>query len=404
MKILYFGTICDLESYDRLLKDCTSKPSVAPIVFEGSLLTGLKENNIEADIYSFPMIPTFPSFNKIYWGSKKEILSCGYECTWLKTLNIPILKQLSRRIDGCRVIKKWLKKNRGQELVVLSYSMPPFLVKDITRLSRKYGAKCVALVTDLLRDMYVNSKDSAPIKALKNAYIKRAVAYQDRYDGYVYLTESMKEVISSKKPYMVMEAIAPVAEADLSSRCEKASPNAIMYAGMLEEKYGIIKLIDAFELSTLTGEELWLFGSGNAVDEIKKRAERNPRIKYFGRKSHDEVLKYEKAAALLVNPRNTDDSFTKYSFPSKTIEYMMSATPMLTTRLEGIPSEYYEYMFVCENNEPVTLCAAMENAMRTSQNERAELGARAKKFIKEEKNAKRQANRLVGFLSEVLRT
>lgn len=404
MKILYFGTICDLESYDNLLNSCASKPSVAPIVFETSLLSGLKANNVEIDVFSFPMIPAFPNFKKIYWGNKKETLGCGYECTWLKTVNIPILKQISRRIDGRRILKEWLKKNREQDCVVLSYSMPPFLVKDITRLSKKYNAKSVAIVTDLLQNMYINEKDNKIVTALKNIYIHRAITRQGCYDGYVYLTENMKEVISAEKPYMVMEAIADISAEEETEIFDKARSPAIMYAGMLEEKYGIINLIDAFEESSLEEAELWLFGSGNVVDRILERTEKNSKIRYFGRRNREEVLKYERRASLLVNPRNVEDSFTKYSFPSKTIEYMLSGTPVLTTKLVGIPQEYYRYLFICENNECATLQNALEQAMQVSKDERDAMGLRAKKFIKEKKNANKQASRLVQFLVEVLKS
>lgn len=404
MKLLYLGTICDLKSYEKLLNNCAVKPSVAPIIFESSLLGGLKKNNVEVDVLSFPMIPSFPHFDKIYWGNKTEILGCGYPCTWLKTINIPILKQISRKLNGRKFLKKWLRKNFGQDCVVLSYSMPPFLVKDITKLSQKYNAKSVAIVTDLLQDMYVNEENNRLITALKNIYIRRAIDSQGFYDGYVYLTENMKERISDEKPYMVMEAIADIPTAEMTEIPVKADPAAIMYAGMLEEKYGVINLIEAFENSNLDKEELWLFGSGNAVDKILERAKKNSKIRYFGRKDREEVLQYEKAASLLVNPRNVKEPFTKYSFPSKTIEYMLSGTPMLTTRLAGIPQEYYRYLFVCDDNEPMTLQNALEQAMSISQAEREAIGECAKNYIKEKKNANKQAYRLIQFLMEVLKS
>jgi len=40
----------------------------------------------------------------------------------------------------------------------------------------------------------------------------------------------------------------------------------------------------------------------------------------------------------------------RYSFPSKLIEYMASATPVLTTRLPGIPPEYEPYVYWIEDD------------------------------------------------------
>ncbi len=404
MNILYFGTVCDLKSYDSLLSDCSLKPSVAPIVFESSLLTGLKQNGVKVDVYSFPMIPAFPKFKKICWGSKKETLDCGYECTWLKTINIPILKQLSRRLDARRVLKKWLKQNLNEDSVVMSYSIPPFLVKDITRLSKKYGVKSVATVTDLLRDMYINANDNRNVMALKNIYIGKAMAYQTSYDGYIYLTEHMREAITSEKPYVVMEAIADISLDNTVQNIYRATPPAIMYAGMIEEKYGIINLIEAFEKADIGNTELWLFGSGNASEKVLERAEKNKKIRFFGRLNREKVIEYEKKASLLVNPRNANDEYTKYSFPSKTIEYMLSGTPVLTTRLEGIPKEYFRYLYVCDNNECECLKKAFEDILSSTADELSLFGMCAKMYVTENKNPKKQGERIVSFLEEVLKS
>ena len=58
-----------------------------------------------------------------------------------------------------------------------------------------------------------------------------------------------------------------------------------------------------------------------------------------------------KEAKLLINLRNPEDKYTKYSFPSKTFEYMVSGTPFFTTKLEGIPSEYYNYLYCIDSYE-----------------------------------------------------
>ena len=398
MKILYLGTVCDITEYERLLANCKAKPSVASIVFESSLLTGLKFCGADVEVYSYPMIPAFPTFRSLGWGSKTENLPCGYKCTWLKTINVPVIKQLSRRLDGRRIIKKWLKANKGEDCVVLSYSIPPFLAKDIIKLAKKYGAKSIAIVTDLLRDMYINSQSKGMVKWAKNRYLSKAIALQGNFDAYVYLTEAMKDVVNLHAPYMIMEGIADVSTV---TDTEVQKENAIMYAGALEEKFGIINLIKAYKNSALKDTKLWIFGSGNATEQIEKHASLNKNICFFGRKSRDEILRYEKKALLLVNPRSTRDEFTKYSFPSKTIEYMMSGTAMLTTKLAGIPKEYHSHLFLCEDNNVPELQKALEHALSFSEAELSAMGEKAKQFITEEKNANKQSARLIDFMERV---
>ena len=263
--------------------------------------------------------------------------------------------------------------------------------------------KCCAIIPDLLQDMYINRKGNKVKNALQDRYLKCALAIQGNFDGYIYLTEAMKEKVNPDKPYIVIEGIADINSIKhIQDVNEKKK--AIMYAGGLYEKYGIINLIKAFELiQDKIGNqvELWLFGDGTAVKEIKRYAEKNSLIRYFGRKSREEILKYEKSATLLVNLRSTKESFTKYSFPSKTIEYMLSGTPLLTTELSGIPEEYFKYLFHIEDNKVELISKKMEEILELSNEELTDFGRDAQKFIIENKNSKSQIKKILSFFSEL---
>lgn len=402
MKILYFGTVCNIEEYEKMLSGCKSHPSVASIVYETSLLTGMKENGVDVDVYSFPMIPTFPKLKKACWGNKKENLFCGYKCTWLKTINLPFLKQLSRKLNGRKILKKWLKENKNSDCAVLTYSIPPFLAKDIVKLCNKYGVKCFALVTDLLKYMYMNHKSGRLVSKLKNLYLSSAIKYQGKFDGYIYLTDAMKEVINPDKPYTVVEGIANVDELSAVPSFEKANPKAVMYAGRLNEKYGIMDLVSAFSQIENENISLWLFGNGNCVDKIEKYCEEDKRIKYFGNVSREEVLKYQRQATLLVNVRKDKDEYTKYSFPSKTIEYMASGTPLLTSALSGIPKEYYDYVFRVDETDTETVSSKLEEILNMPEESLEEKGKMAKKFIFEKKNAGYQSKKILNFINDMI--
>ena len=47
---------------------------------------------------------------------------------------------------------------------------------------------------------------------------------------------------------------------------------------------------------------------------------------------------------ILVNFRSPNEELTKYSFPSKILEYISSGSLVLSTRLLGIPDEYFSYI------------------------------------------------------------
>lgn len=398
MKILYFGTVCHIDHYEKLIKNCKKKPTVATVVFESALLEGFQKNGAEVEIHSFPMVPTFPNSRLLHFGGTEELLKCGYPCRWLNTVNIPFLKQWSRRADARRILKRWARENAGDG-VILTYSIPPFLAKDIVEFGRKYRVKTAAIVPDLPANMYLNHKGNPLVDAVKNRYLNRSLQYQAAFDGYIYLAEAMRDAIAPGKPYMVMEGIL---NAGSVPDCPKASPRAVMYAGRLHEKYGVMNLVDAFDRLHMPDTELWLFGEGTAVADIQERAKQNPQIRYFGRVSREEILRREAEATLLVNPRSVKDAFTRYSFPSKTIEYMYSGTPLLTTKLEGIPEEYFDYVFSAEDNDPALLADALRDALSLPEDALREMGAKARRFICERKNAAAQSKRILHFLWELL--
>lgn len=394
MKILYFGTACDEQWYERCLRRCRRRPSVAAPTFERALLSGLAENGAQVEILAFPMIPSFPARTPLWFGGQKETV-CGYPCRPLRTLNIPVLKQLTRRADARRQMRAWMRENAADG-ILLTYSIPPFLANDMLRLAKRYGVKTVAIVGDLLRDMYINEK-SGVLSALKRAYLAPAMRVQGAFDGYIYLTQAMRDEVAPAKPYIVMEAIAP----PLPQTRPQKKTRAILYAGMLHEKYGILRLLEAFDLLKAEDIEIWLCGDGTAAEEIRRRAAQDERIRLFGTLPRERVLQMERQAAILVDPRCAGERFTAYSFPSKIVEYMASGTPVVCGKLAGIPAEYFPYLTAAEDDTCAALAEKMAYLLALSDDERERIGARSRDFVLREKNPCRQAQRVLAFLKEV---
>lgn len=397
MKYLYFGTICAPETYMPMLEKFRVKPSVAPFVFESALLKGMRENGAEMDVVSFPSIPAFPKSRHLAWGFRRETLESGYRTTWIGAVNISGLKQLCQRWSSHILLKKWLKKNKDQEKAVLIYSAYQPVSKSIVTLCKKYGTNCYAIIPDLPRDMYRLAKINPVKKALSKLYVSAAENVQGCFDGYIYLTEAMKEVINPAAPYVVVEGIADTAAAKTLQPADKTPGFVAMYAGALNEKYGIGNLVEAFRRLDREDAQLWVFGSGDFRPAMEEYARQDKRIRYFGRVSREEVLEYERKASILVNTRDDKDEFTKFSFPSKTIEYMLSGTPMLTTKLPGIPREYFEHLYCVEDNSAETLLKVLAELSAKPEDELLAFGAGAQRFVVNEKNAQAQAGKILRF-------
>lgn len=399
MKILYIGTVSENNEYEKILKESRVKASAAPQAFETAFVKGLIENGVKSEdveIFSCPMIASFPGSRIIRWGAKKQKLLDTYDVTWIPTINIQGLKMVSQEKFSKNIIEKWFVENaKTKDKCVLLYSLYKPVLKNVLYLCSKYGCKCFSFVPDLPRHMYLNKTGIRAFFA--NRYVEKAVAIQGRLDGYIYLTEAMKEEIAPEKPYIVVEGVADTSV--FAHWVNERNNNVIMYAGAISARYGFQNLITAF--SSLNGDyELHIYGYGDYVAELEEKAKKDTRIKYFGRCPREEILKKESEAALLVNVRNPDDEFTKFSFPSKTMEYMLSGTPLLTSRLPGIPDAYFDYCLSIDDNEPESIKTMIEFFFSLSEDERFYMGRNARAFIKTQKNHKVQAERVLDFLKE----
>lgn len=155
-------------------------------------------------------------------------------------------------------------------------------------------------------------------------------------------------------------------------------------------------MIDSSEL------RLVIYGDGPYAEELKLASIEDSRIEYRGLASNEVVLEEEINATLLVNPRPTNQDFTKYSFPSKNLEYMLSGTPVLTTNLPGMPKEYKDYVFLFEEETVEGFAKSITEIMNMPRQALLKKGKLAQDFVIREKNKKRQAERIKLFFQEDL--
>ena len=165
------------------------------------------------------------------------------------------------------------------------------------------------------------------------------------------------------------------------------------------KRYGIMQLISAFYRINSGNYRLWICGSGNAEDEIKSFVEIDRRITYWGELANSEVRKLQKRATVLVNPRMSAELFTKYSFPSKIIEYLASGTPTISYRLAGIPDEYFDYCFVPDREDEDGLKQCIIDVCEMTSDELSSFGSKAKDFITKNKNPRAQAERIIEMIT-----
>jgi glycosyltransferase involved in cell wall biosynthesis len=213
----------------------------------------------------------------------------------------------------------------------------------------------------------------------------------------------MAEDYAPNVPAIVMEGIVSVE----SEKMAKTAPEprgcrqeafVVLYAGGLQRNYGIPLLLEAF--AGLLGKEfrLWLFGRGDMEEDIRRRAEEDPRIYFPGLVAPEVAFRRSQQATVLINPRPSRESFTPYSFPSKLIEYMAAGRPVITTRLPGIPAEYDPYVVWLDQETPEGLATLLQQLREQPLEQLDDLGQRGRDFVLQQKNYRQQGRRMVEFI------
>ena len=173
-----------------------------------------------------------------------------------------------------------------------------------------------------------------------------------------------------------------------------------MYAGGLAADNNIPFLLECCkDISEL--DEVWICGTGPDEEKVAELAVADSRIKYFGRLSNAEVLRLEEQAKILVNFRSPDVELTKYSFPSKILEYISAGSLVLSTRLIGIPEEYFSYIVTVDLKNKADIIGMISQLLTMPDDEYIGKCLKAQEFIMTKKNYLYQSKRIIAFVSQI---
>lgn len=399
MNVLYISTFVNQETLGALSDQARKDISMSANKYSDLIRKGLEANKeVNLKCIFAPSIGDY-SISGIWYYSPRKNSQSPKGC-YLGCLNFTVFKQVS---VSCKVFLYafwWLLRsiNRKEKVIILSSVQLPFLLGLLPL--KMTGIKVALFVPDLPKYQYnysdlkgVVKRSILPLYVVFTQFLYRIVTY------FIFITKYMVEDFP-KRPYTIMEGLVD-AENSLIE-IAKFPVFTVMYAGALHESMGIRTFLDAIELIPEKNIQFLFFGKGDMIDLIKKRRQKDERIVYGGVIPHEQVLILERQVHLLINPRTTTQEFTKYSFPSKLMEYMLSGTPVLTTRLACIPEEYFDKMYFIEEETPRGMMKAIISCVTKKQEELETQGIISRKYVLQQKNNVNQLDKIINDIKNRL--
>lgn len=398
-QILYISSVCAQSRFERLVSEGVITSQFQNQKFHHLLLTGLRAAaDGEIDVISYYPADRVGKKLRHYEEETEE----GIQYVYPILLNAPVVHHIIKFVGAYRSLCE--KYSKGAIIVCNIMNFNECRAALFFRLFHK--VKVCAIVADVpgLTSGAGKDRDAKWKRVLTLWMAPFNRAANNRYDGYLFLTEAMDKVVNTKhKPFVVVEGIADSRMMEVeNSIANKSAKKTILYAGGLHREYGIQLLVEAFCRINNADVELHVYGKGNYVPDLEKIASEDKRIKYFGTRSNQEIVAEQVKAHILVNPRPTKEEFVKYSFPSKIMECMASGTPLLTTRLPGIPDDYYPYIYCIDDETVDGVFESLIEVLEKPAEELHKKGIEAKDFIISKKNPEVQGRKLKNLIDKVI--
>lgn len=399
MKIVFLGGFYTESVFEYVRNNSVGPLQNAANVLQKNYLHGFvnARKDIELICINLPFIGSYPKCFKdrsFVPPSNVESIYGSWIVYNLKFNNIKGFKNIARAFNAIKAFFSMVKYEEQCRIVCYSMHLP-FLCACYLAKIVKAGCKFYVIIPDLPEYMSERTGVSKKI----HEWINRLSYYiVNKSDGAVYITEHMASRFSDCLPYTVIEGIAlPDVNMDNDWWQEGIEEKKyFLYTGTLDRRYGIRDLVESYVESGVSNYKLVICGDGNEREYLEKMTLKFNNIIYLGQLDHNKVLKLQSNASLLINPRRSEGEFTKFSFPSKVIEYMRSGIPVLMYKLDGIPKEYNEFFFhinsTREFSSKLREIAAMDGIALGL------MGKAAKKFIMQNCNSHRQVDKLISLI------
>lgn len=388
--IIYASVACSQEFFANHYTGSGTLPGQAVQKYNRLIIEGLSNNQstFVETVTSVPMSDT--EDKELFYKGTTESKN-GIIWNYLPYINIKWIRDIVTVFFSFKKVIKLCKRQGNTSIIADVLNAPVALGAYLA--SRVMNKKYVISITD-----------DPVLCGCGKAYYTTSNYLIRKSDAYIFITEAMREKYHVEdKNSIVIEGLVDINEnEELNSKVKSDYAKfLVMYTGSIHEKYGIGNLVKGFLDADISDSELHIYGDGDYRDTLLDICKKHKNVVYYGTVLSSKIVDTQKKASLLVNPRPIEDEYTKYSFPSKNMEYMVSGTPVLTTDLPGMPKEYKDYVFIMEDYSPEGIKDKLIEIADMDKKKLDEVGIKAREFVLTNKNNTVQASRIVEMINSL---
>lgn len=403
MKFVFLGGMYPKNREKELFEKSEGRLSFAANLHQWNMVRGLEANMNEAiNIINAYFLPSYPRYSdwKIHthhWSHDEmsEDINVGF-------LNFRGVRYMSQSKGIYKELKLYLQKHISEQVVVFVYTMSYPQMKAVYELKKQgYDFHACLIVPDVPSILSKYGTRTGLYNRISSNYnLKHIEKYNTVMDSFVLLSEPMSQLVNvGERPYCVVDGM--FSEAGKVTENNEELKTAV-YTGSLHKEYGICDLLSSFQEIKKEDYRLIIAGTGNALEEVKKATESDSRISYVGSLAYDQVYALQQKATVLVNPRSISGIDAKYSFPSKTIEYMLSGRPVIMNCLPGMDGIYEEYLFTPKKCGCTGFADVIQHVCELPQEERNEFAMKARQFVIDNKSNVKQMEKVLSMIEEII--
>ncbi len=402
MNIVFLSrTIPDEFKEEVFKKQIGSMPSAA-VAFQKKLVGGI-ENNIGKPVSLFNLMPVYSyprNYRDVFVKAKRFSHCSGADDFNAGFFNLVYVKRLFLAKTYLHQFKKFFNPDSCD--AVICYTADMILLRALKWVKKRYPHIKTCVIIPDMPEFIDLSVGQSRIKKAYNSHLAAQTRKMIPYAGsFVYLTEQSADYFCKSKPYTVVEGIASEPYCRDEGVAKNGDEKIILYTGTTNERFGILTLLEAFGKIKSPEYRLVICGCGDSDNIIKEKAENDSRIIFHGIVPYDKIADLQRSATVLVNPRQNTGEFTKYSFPSKNMEYLSSGIPLVAYKLDGIPEEYNPHIVYVKDNSSQSLSQTLIEVCEWDETKRREYGQAAKDFVFSRKNATVQAEKILSLINEI---